>query len=446
MPPELGSPEVPLLKASLVGPGCENTSTFYLKRCWPSQGLILVATVNTDDAVKNALLAGVDNWNTLLGQAPTSYRRLFNWNGTMTAGADVIVEVHGSATDSYCGKENGGRIDLFRLGSSECPTTNSSFGDIATVLAHELVTVLGWVDGVELFGVAGVTDEFCVATFPGDKDPGPLSTQHCYHDADGIMQLYRFGDAALGDPSTYWGTPILALSDVGLAASTVAVGSSVAITGTQLFTGPFSQVSAAVPYGPSNYSSQFFPSSSASRTGNSVTGLLAGLVNVTLRPTSVPAGFKLWQPLNSEGRTVSLTVTPGVFKVDRITPDTAGITVPGSTTFTAHVVGAPGTPVTTRWIVIDSRTPTVADTIWRVGTSTLDIMIDAGASYALTLRARPQSGETIGFERFQDIPVCTGSALLGGPGGGGTEVIASESSPPTTDAVFGCVPPEEEEF
>ncbi|MDX2207332.1 MAG: hypothetical protein SFU57_06780 [Gemmatimonadales bacterium] len=391
----------------------------------------------------------MNNWNALLGQAPTSYRRLFNWNDTTTAGADVIVEVHGSATDSYCGKENGGRIDLFRLGSSECPTTRSSFGDIATVLAHELVTVLGWVDGVELFGVAGVSDEFCVATFPGTKDPGPLSTQHCYHDADGIMQLYRFGDAVLGDPTNYWGTRILALSDVGLAASTVAMGSSVAITATNLTAGPFAQYSATVPFGPASYSSQFFPSTSASRTGNSVTGLVAGLVNVTLRPTSAPTGFKLWQPLSSEGRAVSLTVTPPppvVFKVDRITPDTAGISVPGLTTFTAHVVGAPGTPVTTRWIVIDSRTPTVADTIWRVGSSTLDILIPAGASYAIGLRARPQFGQIIGFEAFQNIPVCTGSALLSGPSGGGTEVVASESSPPTTDAVVGCVPPEEEEF
>lgn len=449
LPSEAGPPDSPLQLASLVGPSCENTSTFYLKRCWPAQGLILVATVNSDPLVRARLEAGVNNWNALLGQAPTSYRRIFNWNGTTTAGADVIVEVHGGESGEYCGKENSGRIDLFPLGSSECPTTNSSFGDIATVLAHELVTVLGWVDGVELFGVAGVSDQFCVATFPGGKDPGPLSSELCYHDADGIMRLYRFGDATLGNPVTYWGTRILAITDVGLAGSTVEVGSSVAITAANLTAGPFAQYSATVPYGPASYSSQITPSTSASRSGNSITGLVAGTVNVTLRPTGAPAGFTLWQPLQSEGRTVQLTIAPPppvVFKVDRITPDTGGITVPGTTTFTAHVVGAPGTPVSTRWIVIDSRTPTVADTMWRFGSSTLDILIPAGASYALALRARPHYAQIVGFEAFQDIPVCTGSALFDGPSGGSTEVVASEPSPPTTDAVVGCVPPGEDEF
>ena len=42
-------------------------------------------------------------------------------------------------------------------------------------------------------------------------------------------------------------------------------------------------------------------------------------------------------------------------------PDTGAITVPGTLGVTAHIVSAPATPVRTRWIIVDSRTPTQAD-------------------------------------------------------------------------------------
>jgi hypothetical protein len=90
--------------------------------------------------------------------------------------------------------------------------------------------------------------------------------------------------------------------------------------------------------------------------------------------------------------------------------------------------------VSTRWIVIDSRTPTVADTIWRYGYSTLDINIPASASYNLSLRVRPHYNQTIGFEFTQDIPICTEASLQGG----GSQFDGGKSDDPVTNAIPGC--------
>jgi hypothetical protein len=425
----------------MTGPSCGNSGTNYLRKCWASDVVIEVATSSSDATIQGLLAEGVTRWNVLLSAAPVSYRRTFSWNGTSTTGADAVVHVHGPASATFCGKVNPDTfvIDLFVLGTSDCLVNNSYTGNIATVLAHELSSVIGWAEGVENLGVAGVSDAYCVSTFQGDKSPGPLSTNVCYHDANGIMRLYRLGSVDLG--SAYWSTKILSQTDVNLAAATVDSGQTVAITANGLSAGPHAQYGDVVGYGPSSYSSTILPSGFATRVGNSIRGDQVGAVTVKLLPTNAPSGYDLWEPLATEGRTVELQVNevPSVpFKVVQITPDTGGISVPGWHTFTAHVVSAPGTPVSTRWIVVDSRTPTVADTIWRYGHTTLGVLIPSGESYTLSLTARPHCHHVIGLSATQDIPICTGEALLGG-GSGKNE--STKAPPPTTNAVPGCGDP-----
>lgn len=441
--PGVSAAEVPVI-AMMTGPSCENSGTNYLRKCWANNVVIEVATSSSDPAVREQLVDGVNLWNSLLNDAPNSYRRSFIWSGTNTTGADAIVHVHGPATATFCGDVNPDTfvIDLFVLGTSNCMVTNSLHGDIATVLAHELSSVIGWAENVEDRGVAGVSDEFCVSTFPGNKIVGPLSTNMCYHDVNGIMRLYRFGTVELGED--YWSTKILATTDVALAASAVDSGQSVSISAQWLSAGPHAQYTDFVAYGPGNYSTSFSPSGVASRIGNTIRGDAVGSVNITFRPGSMPNGYALYEPLLTEGHTVALQVNqvqaPSVppFKVDRITPDTAAITQPGWQTFTANFVSAPGTPVSTRWIVIDSRTPSVVDTIWRYGHTTLDVLIPSGESYTLSLTVRPHYHHIIGLSATQDIPVCTGEALLGGGAG---KDGSTKTPPPTTNAIPGCGDP-----
>lgn len=431
--------EIPV--AMMTGPSCGISGTSYLRKCWATDVVIEVATSSTDATIQQHLEAGVNRWNTLLSAAPVSYRRVFSWNGTTTSGADAVVHVHGPVGATFCGNVNPSTfvIDLYVLGAAQCPVGLSFTGDIPTVLAHELASVIGWEDGVENLGIAGVSNEYCVSTFPDRFSPGPLSTNICYHDVNGVMRLYKLGSVDLG--GAYWSTKILSQTDVGLAAATVDSGQTVAITANGLSAGPHAQYGDVVGYGPSSYSSTILPSGFATRVGNSIRGDQVGAVTVKLLPTNAPSGYDLWEPLATEGRTVELQVNevPSVpFKVVQITPDTGGISVPGWHTFTAHVVSAPGTPVSTRWIVVDSRTPTVADTIWRYGHTTLGVLIPSGESYTLSLTARPHYHHVIGLSATQDIPICTGEALLGG-GSGKNE--STKTPPPTTNAIPGCGDP-----
>ncbi len=421
---------------ALLAPGCTTPSgTAYLFKCWTNQGVINVATIDTSSVIKGAIQDGVGKWNGLLNLAPTSYRRSFGWNDTVTATADVVFHVMGTSTvGPYCGREFGGSsVILYPLTDEHCPSGGSWYGDVATVVAHELSTVLGWRDDIETHGVAGISDQWCVSTWRS-LTPGPLSTTACYHDVDGVLKLYRNGSVNLGTWNDYFGTKILASSDAALSASTVQVGQSVNITAQYLRAGPHAQYSAQVAYGPGAYQAIPSPSGKVHQSGNTIVADDTGTVTIQLRPGGPPSGYALWEPLQSEGVSYSLTITspppPPPFRVDQITPDTGAITVPGWQTFTAHVVSAPGTPFTTRWIIVDSRTPTVADTVWNYSSPTTSVQIAAGASYTLTLRARPYWSETIGFEFTQDIPVCTG--------GGVAVMLGAGITPPTTDAVGGC--------
>ncbi len=418
--------------SSQMAESCEDTSTFYLKLCWPTTTVIKVSTSSTDYAHLDAIGAALSKWNELLTKVNGVPR--FSWAVNDTTDADIIVRIDGSGT-MYCGGQPAGEIVVRTLGSVDCPTASSYYGDITTVVAHELVTVLGWVDGVEQYGEAGVSDH-CMSTFR-TPTPGLLNTAVCYHDVQGLLQLYREGDVSLGQPAHYWGTKILTYSDVALPIQAVELGDSVAFTAAYLSVGPHAQYTDVVPAGPSTYSAYISPTARAHRSPGTayLVGDQVGSADVTFRPTA-PNGYALWEPLETEGVSAALTVTapaPPVFKIDSIWSDSMPIRDPGVTTFFSRVVGAPGSPVSTRWIVTDSRTPTVSDTIWRAGWTTLDLMIDAGASYAIGLRVRPHWALHIGLEYSQDIPVCTGS-------GSALRWSGEEpgSPPPGTDAVGGC--------
>ena len=277
--------------ASVIIPGCDTPSgTAYLFKCWENQAVIEVATTSTSSQIRNAIQAGVSRWNSLLGEAPVGYRRSFSWAGTATTNADVVIEVHGSLNDDFCGKEGSGRIYLYQLGTVDCPSASSHYGDIATVIAHELTTVIGWKDGVEDYGVTGISDEYCVSTFRSAA-PGPLSTTACYHDADRVLKLYRNGSVDLGTQQDYYGTKILGSSDVALSALTAEVGQSVGITAQYLTAGQHAQYSALVAYGPASYQASFSAPGKVHRSANAIVADSTGTVDVTLRPNSVPSGY-----------------------------------------------------------------------------------------------------------------------------------------------------------
>jgi len=165
-----------------------------------------------------------------------------------------------------------------------------------------------------------------------------------------------------------------------------------------------------------------------------------GPVTVYLRGGAVPTGYDWWTPFRERGDSIKLTVTapppppPPPFKVDSIWAAQMPITTPGWTTFQASVVGAPGTPVAIRWIVVDSRNPMVADTTVYYGLH-MDLNISSG-SYTMPIRARPQYGWTLGIDAYQNIPVCTesGGAMRMKAGaakdGGGEGTNAVENCPP----------------
>jgi hypothetical protein len=147
---------------------------------------------------------------------------------------------------------------------------------------------------------------------------------------------------------------------------------------------------------------------------------------VAAGPSAPPsAQTRWWLPFKERGDSIPVTVLsappPPPFKVTSIASDETPFQTPGFHQLVATVVSAPG-PVTTRWLIVDSRNPTVTDTVF-VGGTTLTRNIGSG-SYNMSFTVRPQSGSTIGFSAVQDIPVCTAS------GGGGS-----------TDAVANCPPP-----
>lgn len=127
------------------------------------------------------------------------------------------------------------------------------------------------------------------------------------------------------------------------------------------------------------------------------------------------------------GTTNGHAVTLPPFKVDSIWTDQMPVTQGGSHTIYTHVVSPPGQPVSMRWIITDSRTPSVADTLWGYGHSTIpSFTFDANASYTVSFRARPHWNQIIGIEYTQDIPVCTESQLA--KGGGNTNAVGGCSS------------------
>lgn len=371
----------------------------------------------------------------------------FAWVADTNA-AEVIINAFGGLNDQYCGKErsDGKGINLYVLGTSECHVANSYHGAIPTIVAHELVTILGWKDGVEQYGVTGVSSQSCVSTFPSST-PGPLSTQICYHDVNGLAQLYRLGNVNLGTPSEYWGTKILAQSDVALASDSVVQGDSTVIQASLLTVGPpYAEYTASVGYGASSYAESFGTSGIASRSGNFIKGNAVGSVMLTFKATTASAGFSLWDPLVSKGVTQSLQVTnppppppPPPFKADSISTAAVPIAVGGLTRFDAHVSNGPSQPLLLRWIVADSRTPTVADTVWTHAQSYLNWSVALADSYTLTIKLRPRDEllSQWGIAVTQDFPVCTGgeNLLAGGESG------KHAKEPPGTDAVEGCAPP-----
>jgi hypothetical protein len=437
------------LQASLLeAPGCLRTRTASLTMCWNDKVVVKVATTSTNSDVQQEIERGVGRWNTLLSLAPFESKRTFLWAVGDTAGADVLFQVNGSETDrEWCGRESGTRrfgFVLVRRGTVDCPISNSA-GSIADVVAHELSLAIGWADVVEEYAVTGVSANRCASTHTVARAGLPLKSSVCYHDADGIIRLYNDTTVALGDWPLYWGTKILAEPDARLASDRVILGDSVAILAGVLRAGPFAEYDDAVSRGPGSYQALIVPAAAAVRSGAFLIGTATGTATVRLMPEA-PSGYRIFAPLALHGVLKTLQVDPRPtlgFAVNRITPDTGAITVPGPLAVTAHIVSAPSAQVRTRWIVVDSRTPASADTTWMSGGTTWSTELPNGVSYSLLVTVRPEAtirvgtrdSVVVGGEYTQPIPICTGQALSGA-----SALISAGGGGAGTDAVAGCTP------
>ncbi|HET9064284.1 MAG TPA: hypothetical protein VFN22_00490 [Gemmatimonadales bacterium] len=349
----------------------------------------------------------------------------------------------------YCGLTKGSltgiieKIDILK--GSYC--NNFQRGTSVQALVHELAHVLGLnPDHGDTYArnspLTGGTA--CASYIPGGSGDVSLGGYVCHHEVETIIRA-RNGSGYVYDPTFY--TSKLAFgTDVTPRATSVDSGSTVSFTvgawfmqpsGSEVRTASSVEWTSTVPTRVSKVSDGVLRGESAG------VGQPATTVRLTGRAGSLPAGHQFWTPFRDRGDSVKVTVTapvpppPPPFKVDSIWSANSPITTPGWNTIFASVASPPGNPVVIRWIVIDSRTPTVADTLYNYGLQ-MDVFASAG-SYTIAFRARPQYGSTFGIEYFQDIPVCTGDALVGGAEekatskkqGGGT-------GDPGQDAVGGC--------
>ncbi|MDX2208377.1 MAG: hypothetical protein SFU57_12120 [Gemmatimonadales bacterium] len=325
---------------------------------------------------------------------------------------------------------------------------NAHHGSWAAAFRQELAGIIGWSESVEASPSSFFEPDFttlCVLHLvkPAELPDRIINDQVCVHEAEGVILAYRGLQNNVGFDRMFRDTVYM---HVALNATTqsMAVGDTVDVVATDFFSGGFGggggggEVFLLAPGGhipvskPTN-GQVWWQSRPAGRLqhlgGGSFVATGAGTVWVAAGPSApASAQTRWWLPFKERGDSIQISVQappppppPPPFKVTSIAADEMPFQTTGFHQIVATVVSAPG-PVTTRWLIVDSRTPTVTDTVF-VGGTTLIRNIDSG-SYNMSFTVRPQSGSTTGISAVQDIPVCTAS------GGGGS-----------TDAVANCPPP-----
>lgn len=410
-----------------------------------SPEVILTAVGGGQDAI-DVLDDAIVVWNIRLKEATH-----FNVPELVRASSGGIPVYFPTSTNGtgYCGLTKGSltgiieKIDILK--GTYC--NNFQRGTATQVLVHEISHVLGLNPGhggPYAYSSSLTGGVACASYIPAFSGDGHLGDIVCHHEVETIIRA-RNGNGYVYD-STFYTSKLAFGTDVTPREASVDSGStkSFAVSSWSLKpSGSVARTATSVTWTPVIPGRVSIPSDGVVKGESAGVGRPATTVRLTGRAGSLPAGHQFWTPFRDRGDSVKVTVTapvpppPQPFKVDSIWSANSPITTPGWNTIFASVASAPGTPVAIRWIVIDSRTPSVADTLYTYGLQ-MDVFASAG-SYTIAFRARPQYGSTFGIEYFQDIPVCTGDALLGGAEEqASSKKQGGSAGSPGQDAVGGC--------
>lgn len=388
-----------------------------------------------------SLQEAVDRWNELLKQAtgPGGGKELVNGSGTP-------VHINAVTTQGqFCGETTSGtlslgraaRVDVWPEGHTNC--VGKQTGTLETILTHEFSHVLGWdaSHGGAQARSSSLTNTGCTTFLPKPEESAEISGSVCYHDVEAILRAQTGLGSML--TATYFTQRILTGTNVSQLVLEVPQGTSKGVGLTGWMAKPFGAV---VRDSNSVYWSTTNPAVATVSSSGVVNGVSQGdTVKLFLKanPGYVPSGYHLWTGFRVRGDSIRVVVTPPPpppppppFAVDSIWTAQQPITTPGPTTVYSAVSGAPGGTLYTRWIITDSRTPNVSDSVV-VGGTTLTRSVSAG-SYSLTFDVTPFiDGTASGFRGVWSVPVCTGVSLHGGSG---------DKSVVTPMAPQGCVPTE----
>lgn len=420
------------------GSGVHQHSSGVDGTCYPNTAVIALTPDGGGTDGITVIQNAISNWMPLLQEASG-----FNVPTLVYApsgGIPVEFPANMGAGD-YCGGTPDGAGSITLTQYVPTVTCGGQRGTLEQVLTHEIAHLLGLNQqhGGSFARSSSLTSTSCTSYIPLGSGFGNLTTNVCYHEVETIIRArnggYTYDEA-------FYSSPLAQSTDVTPRVTSVEAGSTKSFDVSNWYFKPSGSVAR-------NVASLTWTSAIPARASIVSDGVVAGetagvgqnpvIIRLRGETGSLPSGHQFWTPFRDRGDSISITVTaptpppPPPFKVDSIWAAEMPITTPGWNTVFANVVSAPGTPVAIRWIVTDSRTPTVADTMYYYGLQ-MDVDVDVG-SYTLSFRARPQYGSTFGIEYYQDIPVCTeGEALRGGGGqnnkyGGGGSTNAIENCP-----------------
>ncbi len=324
------------------------------------------------------------------------------------------------------------RVEVWPSGDANCVGKQNA--SLPTILVHELSHVLGWdaSHGGDPARSSSLTNTGCTTFIPKPSEGGGISGSVCYHDVEAILRA-QIGSGSMSS-STYFSQPILSGTNVNPRSVVLPEGTDTTFTLTSWLAQPFGSAS-------QNNSSVTWSSNNTNAVTVTQAGIATGVdsggsAKLFLKGKSgaVPSGYHLWSGFALRGDSVTVTVggppPPPPFKVDSIWANPQPFTTPGWAYVYSAVSNAPSGTLKTRWIITDSRTPSVSDTIEVFGTTHY---MDIGAgSYTLLYDVQPYIvGGAVGYRAYQSIPVCTGEALLGGGKTGGETMLGPEGCVPT---------------
>lgn len=438
------------MSSSVPDPCSGETHYRFYTGCWGNGANIRLQPVSSEFEAQ--LAAAVDDWNEYLTQDNAAPRFVVAGAG---APFDVRVNAIGSGS-SFCGKFALATLDTVSIVASTNPLCGGAHtGPWGAAMRQELAGILGWNEAVEGASIShfepGLTTQCVLHLIRFVDDPEKVINENvCLHEAEGAVLAYRSLENTVAFDRMFRDTVYMHVTVKG-APTSLPVGQTAQLVADTFFSGNpgggqpaliagSGHIYVAKPTSGAVEWRSTTPTFAIHLGGGLFRGEAQGTAYGAARPSGEPStNTRWWLPFKERGDSVALVVPapppppdppPTLpFQVDSIGTDQMPITVATSHLFTARVISAPPGSLTTIWIITDSRTPTVSDTV-TVSGNTLWRSIDEG-SYAISLTVRPVVGGVSGFAAIQDIPVCAtpDEHLWGGGGkqGGGS-----------TNAIPGC--------